>query len=170
LVFGRSKGEDLEDQSSNLQLAFCNFQFAILIRCRPLPASAAPALEIFEGAGPNGPDRAYLVWLGAGRLRSLRGLEAGAAINRPALRRIEGNRRLLSALRADDRNFDALSDAREPSCGDGGESLILCLLARLATLRCVRESFVMIKDLLACRPNKVFSAVDTLDGAVFKFC
>jgi hypothetical protein len=47
------------------------------------------------------------------------------------------------------RNFDALAYSGSLGCGDGSQSLILCLLAGFAPLRFVLQSLVMEKGLLA---------------------
>jgi hypothetical protein len=95
--------------------------------------------------------------------------EAGAAINRASLRRIEGHCRLLTALGALDGNFDSLPDAGCLRGGNGCEAFILGLLARFATLGLVLQTFVMKEDLLARRPDEIVSTVNTLNCAVFEF-
>ncbi len=64
--------------------------------------------------------------------------KAGAAVNGTTLRRIKRNCGLLSALRATNLDFYALADAGSLRRVDGGEALILGLLAGLAALRLVR--------------------------------
>jgi hypothetical protein len=97
------------------------------------------------------------------------GEETGAAINRAALRRIEGHCRLLSALCALDRDFDSLANTGGLRGGDCGEAFILGLLARFATLGFVLQSFIVKEDLLASRPDKILCTVNTLDRAIIEF-
>ena len=92
--------------------------------------------------------------------------EAGAAEDGAALRRIEGNCRLLSALRAEHRDLYALADARGLRGGDGGEALILRLLAGLAPLRLVLQTLVVEEELFARRPGEILAAVDAEDQAI----
>ena len=75
--------------------------------------------------------------LGVSVISSASGEKAGAAENGASLRRVKGNSRLLSALRALHGDFDALADTRSLRGGNGCESLVLGLLAGLATFRLV---------------------------------
>ncbi len=69
--------------------------------------------------------------------------EAGATEDGAALRWVERDGRLLSALRALDGDFDALPRARGLRGGDCRQSLVLGLLAGLAALRLVPQSLVV---------------------------
>jgi hypothetical protein len=73
---------------------------------------------------------------------------------------------LLSALRALNGDFDALSDAGSLCGGDGREALVLGLLAGLTSLRLVLQTLVVKEYLLACGPDKVLPAINTLDIAI----
>jgi hypothetical protein len=95
--------------------------------------------------------------------------EAGAAVNGAALRGIEGNRGLLPALSALNGDFDPLANAGCLSSGYSGEAFILGLLAWLASLGFVLQTFIVKEDLLASRPDEILSAVNTLDRAVIEF-
>ncbi|MDT4952110.1 MAG: hypothetical protein QOJ02_248 [Acidobacteriota bacterium] len=97
------------------------------------------------------------------------GEEAGAAVNWATLRGVEGNCGLLPALRALNRDLDSLANAGCLSGGYRGEALILGLLARLAPLGFVLQSFIVKEDLLASRPDEILSAVNTLDRAIIEF-
>ena len=105
---------------------------------------------------------------GAGALAVAR-QEAGAAVDGAALRRIEGHCGLLPALRALDRDLYALSHAGSLRGGDGREALVLGLLAWLAALGLILQTLVVKEDLLARRPDKIISTVDTLNRAVIEF-
>ena len=94
--------------------------------------------------------------------------EAGAAVNRSALRRIERHCRLLTTLRALNGNLDALPDSRRLRRRNCCQALVLRLFAGLATLGLVLQTFIMKEDLLPCSPDKVVSAVQTLDLTVLK--
>lgn len=100
--------------------------------------------------------------LGAGAAGAT-GQEAGAAEDRAALRWIKGNGRLLAALRAENSDLDLLAHAGRLRGGDGGEALVLGLLARLTTLRLVLQSFIVKEDLLARRPDEILCAVHAVD-------
>jgi hypothetical protein len=70
------------------------------------------------------------------------------------------------ALRASDGDFNSLLG---PGClteGNRGESIILCLLARLTSLRLVFQAFVVKENLFADCPDEIIATVDTGDGAV----
>jgi hypothetical protein len=75
---------------------------------------------------------------------------------------------LLAALGALDRDFNPLANAGSLRGGDGGQSLVLRLLAGLASLRLVLQAFVMKKNLLASRPDEILSAINTLNVAIIK--
>ena len=91
-----------------------------------------------------------------------------AAENRTTLRGIKGNGRLLTALRAINRHFDALADTGCLRGGDGRQSFVLRLLAGLTTLRFVLQPFVMKERLLAARPDEIFIAINTTDVTILK--
>ena len=95
--------------------------------------------------------------------------KARAAEDGPTLRGIKGNGRLLSALRAVDGDFDALAHARSLRSGDGGQALVLRLLAGLAAFRFVLQTLVVKEHLLAARPDEIFITVHTTNVAVLKF-
>ena len=97
---------------------------------------------------------------------SFAGEEAGTAVDRSALRGIEGYCRLLSALSALDRDFYSLPDSGGLCRGNSSQSLILSLLAGLATLGLILQSLVMKEGLLARRPDEILIAVYTPDGAI----
>ena len=94
--------------------------------------------------------------------------EARAAVDGAALRRVEGNRRRLAALRALDGDLDALSDARRLRGGDGREAFVLGLLAWLAALRLVLQTFVVEEELFAGSPVELLTAVNTKYRAILK--
>lgn len=75
----------------------------------------------------------------------------------------------MTTLRAVDGNFDALADARRLRGGDGGQTLVLGLLARLAAFRFVLQTLIVKENLLAARPDKVFVTVNAKDIAVLEF-
>src|SRR5580658_6555684 len=86
-------------------------------------------------------------------------LETGAAQHRAALRRLEGNRRLHSALRTDRTGFGP-----HPLHPTGALRLAL-----LTVLGVVFELFVVEKDLLAGRKHKLGAAVAALQYSIGKF-
>ena len=95
--------------------------------------------------------------------------KAGAAEDGATLRGVKRNGRLLTALRAVDGNFDALADTRSLCGGNGGQTLVLCLLAGLAAFRLVLQTLVVKEDLLAASPDEVFVTVNATDVAVLIF-
>src|SRR5919205_3343369 len=92
--------------------------------------------------------------------------EAGAAEDGAALRRVEGDGRLLPALRAQHRDLDALADAGGLRGGDSRQPLVLRQLAGLAALRLVLQALVVKEELLARRPVELLSAIDAEDQAI----
>jgi hypothetical protein len=70
---------------------------------------------------------------------------------------------LLRALRALNRDFDALANARCLRGGNCCEAFILGLLAGFASLGFVLQPFIVKENLLARRPDEVLSAVNTFD-------
>jgi hypothetical protein len=88
--------------------------------------------------------------------------EAGAAVDRATLRWIEGHCCLLAALRALHGDFDSLANARCLRGGNRGETFVLGLLARFATLGLVLQTFVVKEDLFASSPDEIIPAVYTL--------
>jgi hypothetical protein len=91
-------------------------------------------------------------------------LKALAAIHRAALRRLERNGRLFSALRANRLRLYALDASRTrfiPLCS-------ICL-AGLAALGLVLESLVRKKHLLAGRENEFRSTIGALQDLVMVF-
>ena len=86
-------------------------------------------------------------------------LKTRPAKNRPALCRLEGNGCLCTALRACRPRFRANSLRSLGALG----------LALLAVFGVVFELFVVEKDLLACRKNKLGAAVDTLEDSIGEF-
>jgi hypothetical protein len=85
------------------------------------------------------------------------------------LRGIERDCGLLPALRALDGDFDSLAHTRCLRGSNCCEPFILGLLARLATLGFILQTFVVKEDLLASRPDEIVSTINTLDWAVFEF-
>jgi hypothetical protein len=76
----------------------------------------------------------------------------------------------LAALRALNGDLNPLANAGGLGGGNGCESFVLGLLARFASLGFVLQTFVVKEDLLACRPDEIIAAVNTLDRAVVEFC
>jgi hypothetical protein len=76
---------------------------------------------------------------------------------------------LLPALRALHGDFDPLAHSRRLCGGNCCETLVLSLLAWLAALGLILQTFVVKEDLLASRPDEIISTVNTLDRAVFEF-
>jgi hypothetical protein len=74
----------------------------------------------------------------------------------------------LAALCTIDGNFDALPHACGLCGSDGRETFILGLLAGLASLRFVLQTFVVEKDLFASRPRKILTAIDAMNSAVLE--
>jgi len=99
-------------------------------------------------------------FLSSRRARSFPCEEALAAVDRAALRWLEGNRGLPPALRAHRHGFGF----GEPATG---RTLALCLTA-LAALGFVLEVFVVEEVLFSRCKNKIRSAVHTLENAVLK--
>ena len=95
--------------------------------------------------------------------------EAGAAVNRAALRWIEGHCRLLAALRALNGNFNTLTNAGGLRGGNGREPFVLGLLAWFAPLRFVLQTFVVKENLLSSRPDEIVSTVNAFNRTVFEF-
>jgi hypothetical protein len=75
----------------------------------------------------------------------------------------------LTTLRAVDGNLDALADAGSLCGGDGGQTLVLGLLAGLAAFRFVLQTLIVKEYLLAPRPDKIFITVDTVNVAILVF-
>jgi hypothetical protein len=75
---------------------------------------------------------------------------------------------LLAALRALHRNLYTLSHTGGLRGGNRRQSLVLGLLAWLAALRLVSQSLILEKELFASCPDKILSAVNTPERAVFK--
>jgi hypothetical protein len=71
----------------------------------------------------------------------------------------------LSALHGD---FYALPDARSLRSGNRCQSLILGLLAGLATLGLIPQTLVLKEELFASRPDKTLSAIHAPERAVLK--
>ena len=94
--------------------------------------------------------------------------KTGAAKNRTTLRRIEGDGRLLAALRTLHGDFYTLPYARCLRGGNGRQSFILGLLARLTAFRLIPQTLVLKEELLAGRPDKILSAIHALERAVLK--
>jgi hypothetical protein len=95
--------------------------------------------------------------------------EARATVNGPSLWRIKRNGCLLPALCTLHWDFYTLPHSRRLRSRDSGQSFVLGLLAGLASLRFVFETFVMEKHLLARGPNKVFITVHASDWAILIF-
>jgi len=76
---------------------------------------------------------------------------------------------LLPALSALNRNLDALTNPRRLRGGNRSQSLVLCLLTRLAPLGLVSQTFVMEKNLFSCCPDKVFTTIHAFDCAILVF-
>jgi len=98
------------------------------------------------------------------------GDEAGTAVDWPPLRGIKRHRRLLTALSAGHVHFDFLFSPGNLRRGDGGQSIVLGLLARLAALGFILQTFVMKKHLLADSPDELLVAIDASDRSILKFC
>jgi len=81
-------------------------------------------------------------------------VEAAAAEYGPALRRVERNRSLFSALRALGVDLDLVGFARRLSHLDGGESTVLRTLAFLAPLRRIQKILFVKECLLAGGPHE----------------
>src|SRR5215210_1488647 len=94
--------------------------------------------------------------------------EAGATVDGATLRGVEGDGRLLPALRALNRDLYPLADAGGLCGGDGGQPLVLRLLAGLAALGLVLQPLVVEEELLAARPDEILSAVDAKDRAILE--
>ena len=75
----------------------------------------------------------------------------------------------MGALRADYGDFDPLAHTGSVRRRDGRQSLILCLLANLATLWGVLQSLIVKKYLFAGSPQKALTTVDALEVFVMKF-
>jgi hypothetical protein len=75
---------------------------------------------------------------------------------------------LLATLGAGHCNLDTLPDAGCVCGRDGREAIILGLLAGLASLGLVFQTFVMKEDLLAYGPDKLFTAINALDSSILK--
>lgn len=74
----------------------------------------------------------------------------------------------MAALSANNRYFDSLSDAGVMRGRDGRQSFVLCLLAQLAALWWVLQSFVVKEDLFAGGPDKLFAAIYAINFFVVK--
>jgi hypothetical protein len=95
--------------------------------------------------------------------------EAGAAVDRTALRGIKRHRGLLAALRALNRNLNPLANTGSLRGGNRSEPFVLGLLARFASLGFILQTLVVKEDLLASRPDEIISAINTFDRTVVKF-
>jgi hypothetical protein len=95
--------------------------------------------------------------------------EAGAAIDRTALRWIKRHCSLLAALRALNGDLNPLANAGGLRGGNRSEPFILGLLARLASLGFILQTLVVKEDLLASSPDEIISAIYTFDRTVVEF-
>jgi hypothetical protein len=75
----------------------------------------------------------------------------------------------LSALGTLNRDLDPLANTGGLRGGYCGEAFILSLLAGLAPLGFVLQSFIVKEDLLTSRPDKILCAVNTLNRAILEF-
>jgi hypothetical protein len=66
---------------------------------------------------------------------------------------------LLAALRAVNRDFDALAHSGGLGGGDGREAFVLGLLAGLTTLGLVLQTFIVEENLLSGCPDEILSAI-----------
>jgi hypothetical protein len=94
-------------------------------------------------------------------------LKAFPAKDGTTLSRLEGDCRLLPALRANRFGFDALSPGRTVT--GAASPLRACCLAGLAALRLVSEPFVGEKHLFAGRENKLRPTIGTLQDPIMVF-
>lgn len=92
--------------------------------------------------------------------------EAGAAINRATLRRVERYGRRLAAFGAAYRHLNALPHTRRLRRGDRRQAFILCLFAVFAALGRILQVLVAKKCLLASRPDEGPGAIDAYYIAV----
>src|SRR5712692_7602428 len=97
------------------------------------------------------------------------GDEAGTTVDRPPLRRIKRHCRLLAALSTGHVDFDFLLNSGSLRRGDSRQSIVLGLLAGLASLGLVLQTLVVKKNLLTYGPHKLFAAIDASDRPVRKF-
>jgi hypothetical protein len=95
--------------------------------------------------------------------------KAGTAEDRATLRRVERDGRLLAALRTLHGDFDALPHPCGLRGGDGGQPLILGLLAGLATLRLVPQSLVVKEELFTSRPDEILTTINAEYRTILKF-
>jgi hypothetical protein len=68
-----------------------------------------------------------------------------------------------------DRDLDPLANTGGLGGSYSSETFILGLLAWLASLGFVLQSFIVKEDLLASRPDEILSAVNTLDRTIIEF-
>lgn len=88
--------------------------------------------------------------------------ETTSTEDRPALRRIEGDRGVFLAARTDHSDFNLLS-CSESRCKIGcRDSFVLSLFARTTSLRWILEAFVPEELLLSHGPNEILATVDAL--------
>jgi hypothetical protein len=65
-------------------------------------------------------------------------------------------------------DFNALPDPGNLGLRDGRQSIILGLLAWLATFRFVLQAFIVKEDLLTNSPGKRLGAIDAFDRSILK--
>ena len=94
--------------------------------------------------------------------------EASSAIDRPPLRWVERNGRLIAALGAGHSHFNPLLDSGNLGRGNRCQSIVLGLLARLAALRFILQTLVVKENLLANSPNELLAAIDAANRSVLK--
>jgi hypothetical protein len=146
---------------------------SLFIRTRRLDAAAGFRLERVRDAGREilfvCRDDVGCFELGALSVSAATCEEAGAAEDGASLRRIKGYGGLLAALRAVDRDFDALAHSGGLCGGDGREAFVLGLLAGLTTLGLVLQTFVVEENLLSGCPDEILSAIDTMYVSILEF-
>jgi hypothetical protein len=76
---------------------------------------------------------------------------------------------LLAALSAGDVYFNFLFDSGNLRRGDSGQTIVLGVLAGLATLGFVLQTLVVKENLLAHGPDELSTAIDASDGSIREF-
>ncbi len=95
--------------------------------------------------------------------------ETRTAIDGATLRRVERYGCVAFAIGAVDGDFDFLFDTGGFGGGDWRDALVFGLLATFTAFGRILQSFIVIKSLFACCPNKILSAVNTQNTYIFKF-
>jgi hypothetical protein len=75
----------------------------------------------------------------------------------------------LAALGAHHGDFNPLPHSRRVGSGDGGQPFVLRLLAGLASLGWILQSFIVKENLFTGSPNEFLATINTQDFLIIEF-